>query len=255
MTHPSSLDLEAFATGDASPMVASHLGACTQCAAFVDRLKGALSTGPSRSDIAARIARAAANASPPPTAPRPSPRGADRAVAQRSRFFKVAPAAATLAAAAVFLLVMRRDRAWVTNAPVSTSQTSETPHVATETTTSDTTFKGAVQTAVIRERGGEQSRFTGEVTVRTGDRLRLEVALDREQLIVAAVVGDDGSWVELMVEGVRSSGTHFSEHSVRVDSSPTRGTILVGAPDAVKQARQTKRFENLVAIRVEWDGR
>jgi len=106
---------------------------------------------------------------------------------------------------------------------------------------------------VIRERAGQQARFTGMVAVQPGDRLRVEVALDREQAILAAVMGDDASWLELMPEGRRRPGTHFSERSARVDASPMRGTILVGSPEAVARVRTTRRLEGVASIRVEWE--
>jgi hypothetical protein len=119
---------------------------------------------------------------------------------------------------------------------------------------SETTFKGGIQIAVIRERAGEQSRLTGTVSVKPGDGLRVEVALDRDQTILAAVLGDDASWLELMSAGARSPGTHFSERSARVDATPLRGTILVGSPEAVKRARDTGGMQGVAAVRIEWDG-
>ena len=91
--------------------------------------------------------------------------------------------------------------------------------------------------------------------MKPGDRLRVEVALDREQTILAAVMGEDASWLELMPDGVRPPGTHFSERSARVDASPLRGTILVGAPGAVQRARQTKRFDDVATVRVDLGAR
>ncbi len=108
-----------------------------------------------------------------------------------------------------------------------------------------------MQIAVVRERGGDQARFLGSVPVRSGDRLRVEVALDREQAILGAVIADDGSYLEVMPSAVRGRGTHYSEKSARIDATPTAGTIVIGPPDAVARARATKRFEGLVTLRVE----
>jgi hypothetical protein len=230
MSHPNSLDLEAFACGETAPAVASHLDGCAQCAAFVDRLRTVVAKGPSRPARPARL----------PVAP---PRAPVR------RLYAIVSVIVPLAAAAALLLVLRRPAP-----PGDLPQPVENPlAVATSETPSDVTFKGGLQTAVIRERGAEQSRFTGSVAVRAGDRLRLEVALDHEQPILGAVLGDDGSWLELMPESVRPPGTHFSERSARVDASPLRGMILVGAPDAVKNARQTKRWDGVVAIHIDWE--
>ena len=61
----------------------------------------------------------------------------------------------------------------------------------------DTRFKGGPQVAVIRERGKDQARFSSTVRVRPGDRIRLEVALDREQAILGGVLADDAQWLDL----------------------------------------------------------
>jgi hypothetical protein len=115
----------------------------------------------------------------------------------------------------------------------------------------DTQFKGGMQVAVVRERGGAQTRFSSTVRVRPGDRLRVEVALDHEQAILGAVLADDGSYLELMPEAVRGPGTHFSERSAKIDATPTRGTIIIGSPEAVARARQTKSFDGVTTLRVD----
>ena len=115
----------------------------------------------------------------------------------------------------------------------------------------DTRFKGGRQIAVIRERAGEQTRFSSSVPVRPGDRLRVEVALDREQAILGAVLADDGSYLELMPEAVRGAGTYLSERSAKIDAAPTRGTIVIGSPDAVARARATKQLDGVATLRVE----
>jgi hypothetical protein len=122
--------------------------------------------------------------------------------------------------------------------------------VATEP---DTQFKGGPQVAVVRERGGAQARFSRAVQVRPGDRIRVEVALDREQAILGAVLGDDGSYLELMPEAVRGPGTHFSEKSAKFDAAPTRGTILIGTREAVARARATRQLDGVTTVRVEWE--
>jgi hypothetical protein len=111
-----------------------------------------------------------------------------------------------------------------------------------------------MQLAVVRERGGGQARFSSAVRVRPGDRLRVEVALDREQAILGAVLGDDGTYLELMPLAVRGPGTHFSERSAKVDASPTFGTIVIGPPEAIAQARESRRFVGVASLRVEWEG-
>lgn len=265
MTHPSSLDLEAFACGEDAASVRTHVDGCAACHAFVERLRGALSAGPSRSRAADAVARAAARAADPEesTRPRaaaePSTTSRAREAARRLWLMKASTVAVPLAAAAVLLVVLRSPatKEALVSAPYTSSSsfTSESPTATLEPAAPDpeTTFKGGVHIAVIRERAGRQERFTGSVEVKPGDRLRVEVALDREQAILAAVMGDDASWLELMVEGSRRPGTHFSERSARVDASPMRGTILVGSPEAVARARATRRFHDVSSIRIEWE--
>ncbi len=238
MTHPNSLSLEAFACGEQRDTVADHLRECGVCTAFVERLRGALSAGPSRARAEAAVAKVAAR-----TTPRPAENAA------RRRWFATASVLAVpLAAAAVLLLLVR------TPGTRETSPTILPPTVVAPSDPSpETTFKGGVQVAVVRERGGQQARFTGKVTVRPGDRLRVEVALDREQAILAALMGDDASWLELMSGETRRPGTHFSDRSARVDASPMNATLLVGTPEAVARARTMRLPEGVTAIRVEWE--
>ena len=111
-----------------------------------------------------------------------------------------------------------------------------------------------MQIAVVRDRAGEQARFASGVRVRPGDRLRVEVALDREQAILGAVLSDDGSYLEVMPLAVRGPGTHFSEKSAKIDGAPTYGTIVIGTPEAVARARATKQLDGVSSLRVEWEG-
>lgn len=263
MSHPSSLELEALACGEAREHLSPHLAACDRCSAFVERLRGALAAGPSRSTADAVVARVVgrhdgralpASVEDRADAPRtPLLGGGASTRARRAAWMLASTAAVPLAAAAALLLFLRAPPTEDALAPVPPSTPTPSALVATGGPEPETTFKGGVQVAVIRERAGAQARFTGVVRIRPGDRLRVEVALDREQAILAAVMGDDASWVELMSEGVRRPGTHFSERSARVDASPMQGTILVGSPEAVARARSERRLEGVAAVRVEWE--
>jgi hypothetical protein len=270
MTHPNSLDLEAFACGETLASIERHLHDCTTCNAFVERLRGALSAGPSRSRAADLVAAAAARVGTKPAAavnevtaqstsvglaPRSLSRSEGDRRRPRSQWLAASYVVLPLAAAAALLVFLKSpstsDGLVPPVAPLPATSPVAPPRSGIDDP--ETTFKGGVQIAVIRERAGRQARFTGKVDVKPGDRLRVEVALDREQAIVAAVMGDDASWLELMPEGTRRPGTHFSERSARVDSSPMRGTILVGSPEEVARARSTRRFEGLVTIRIDWE--
>ncbi|MDB4941669.1 MAG: hypothetical protein JWP97_1203, partial [Labilithrix sp.] len=120
----------------------------------------------------------------------------------------------------------------------------------------ETTFKGGMQLAVVRDRRGDQARFAGgpALRVRPGDRLRVEVALDREEAILGGVLADDGEYLELMPLAVRGPGTHLSERSAKIDASPSSGTIVIGTPEAIARVRATRQIAGVAAVRVEWEG-
>lgn len=212
MTHPNAFELEAYACGEASEPVREHLGQCEACASFVSR---------AQTFVAAET---------PTLKSRPP-----RRVIPWSGLYVAAP----MAAAAALLLWMR---------PTGSPATLTESHV---TSPSETTFKGAVQVAVIRERGSDQVRFTGPTRVRRDDRLRLEVALDQEQAILGGVLADDGTFLELMTQAVRGHGTHFSEQSARIDGAPVAGVVIVGTPDAVARARKTRNLSGVRTLRIE----
>ncbi|MEO6029350.1 MAG: hypothetical protein ABIR79_21000 [Candidatus Binatia bacterium] len=217
--HPNSLDLEAFAVGEPNAKVEAHLKACDACRSFVEKL-GALP-----------VAKM-----PELTSPK---------VSTTLRLGTVISLIVPLAAAALFFFVLRR--------PPPGDVVTPLPRPSIDQPEPETTFKGALPIAIIRERSGEQVRFTSSTKVRPGDRLRVEVALDREQVISAGVLGDDGSWLELMPETTRAPGTHFSEKSARVDSEPLRGTVLAGPPAQVALARATRNFGGVASLRLEWE--
>jgi hypothetical protein len=216
--HPNSLDLEAFAVGEETESVKTHLVDCADCRAFVEKLGG--------------------------LAPVPMPKPAPKPLRLMSFPIKGASILVPLAAAALFFFVLRRPPTADIVGPVSTA--------SHQTVDPETTFKGGIQVAIVRDRGGNQQRYVQNATIRPGDRLRVEVALDREQAILAGVLGDDDSWLVLM-EGTRSPGTHFSEKSARVDETPLRGTVIVGSPEAVDLARKTRDFKGVKALRLEWE--
>ena len=289
MTHPSSLDLEAFAVGEPLPShLAAHVEECSACGAFLGRLRAVMSDAPSTARTNDAVARALARTTethelddvsaahdeeepandvvparasralvdPREPAPPPDPK--------RRLWLVASSVIAPLAAAAAILLLMRSpatpqgpkadvDPREPTTYKVQMETFPPGTVIATATGTAepDTQFKGGMQVAVVRERGGAQARFSSTVRVKPGDRLRVEVALDHEQAILGAVLADDGSYLELMPQAVRGPGTHFSERSAKIDAAPTRGTIIIGKPEAVARARETKSFEGVTTLRVE----
>lgn len=233
MTHPNSLALEAFACGEPSEPIAAHVRDCSACGSFVERLRGALSSGPSKKRAAEVVGRVAS-----------------RSPERRRWLFSAGTIAVPLVAAAALVFLVRTPSTREALVPPPAAESTTARPLPTEAP--ETTFKGSAQVAVIRERGGHQERFTGRVPVQAGDRLRVEVALDREQDILGAIMGDDGSWLELMPDATRGPGTHFSDRSARVDASPLSGTILVGSHAAVERARSSHRFDDVTTVRVEW---
>jgi predicted anti-sigma-YlaC factor YlaD len=106
-------------------------------------------------------------------------------------------------------------------------------------------WKGGLQVAVIRDRRGDQERLTGPFSVRAGDRVRIEIGSDRRQPLTAGLLADDGAWVALLAPAVVPAGVSLSELAARFDASPTRATLLVGAPEKIDSARRTRNFGDL----------
>ena len=305
MTHPSSLDLEAFALRDAGDTrsaranTAAHVAACSACSAFVEKVHTLLSGSPSAATADDAVARAVARmtsitsitsiTSEQGEQGEQGESGPSHATAARStepretresraktkthdtkrRLWLVTTSVITPLAAAVAILLLTRSQGLPAAAVPSAVPPPAAPTVSAFTSgpqgdrvlmgkqphaaagDPDTTFKGGPQIAVVRERAGRQERFVSVVPVRPGDRLRVEVALDREQAILGAVLADDGSYLELMPQGVRGAGTHFSEKSAKIDASPTRGTILIGTPEAVARARDSVKREPHQQLQIE----
>ncbi len=293
MTHPSSLDLEAFALRDAGDTrsaranTAAHVAACSACSAFVEKVHTLLSGSPSAATADDAVARAVARMTSITSEQGES--GPSHATAARStepretresraktkthdtkrRLWLVTTSVITPLAAAAAILLLTRSQGLPAAAVPSAVPPPAAPTVSAFTSgpqgdrvlmgkqphaaagDPDTTFKGGPQIAVVRERAGRQERFVSVVPVRPGDRLRVEVALDREQAILGAVLADDGSYLELMPQGVRGAGTHFSEKSAKIDASPTRGTILIGTPEAVARARDSVKREPHQQLQIE----
>jgi hypothetical protein len=271
MTHPSSIDLEAFAVGEQLPThFAAHLEECAACAEFVEQLRALVAGGPSAAESDDVVARAVARGT---GGSREDTEAANDVVAPNAgrarqepkrKLWVLATSVITplAAAAAIVLLARSQPEANVEPPPATTTsriQMAPFPPPVSRSSGSvepDTQFKGGPQVAVVRERAGQQARFSSAVKVRPGDRIRVEVALDREQAILGGVLGDDGTYLELMPEAVRGPGTHFSEKSAKFDASETHVTILIGTADAVARARATRKLDDisrLTTVRIEWE--
>lgn len=230
--HPSALRLEELAAGDGDDEARLHVQGCAECREYVEqRTAGAAqfarTEGASAEKFVAAVKLRSVTTFP-------------------SGWRKIVWLAGPIAAAATLLLYL-----WMPATP----RPGHAPAVVTFATPipSASRFKGLPQVAVIRERGGTQDRATASVAVRTGDRIRVEVGVDVPQLIEAGILGRDGQWVELLAPRLLSQGTHFSEQSVRFDDSPGDGWVLVGQPDAVKAARDTRDFSGVIVVPVVVD--
>lgn len=226
-THPAGFRLDGHAAGDHDADVAAHLATCTSCHAYVEEVSAAarafaVTDAEHGEGFLAKLAARA---------------GASRAavVPLRRRVARAAWFAAPLVAAAALVLFLRRGDTESPSAPVDTVETR---------------FKGSLQLSVIRDRDGSQQKVSGDVAVRPGDRLRVEVAIDAERPIVVGMLGNDGTWVVLLAPTLLEAGTHLSERAARFDDAPTEGVILAGPPDAVETARATRTFDGLTVLTV-----
>ncbi len=284
-SHPPSIDLEAFACGEQNDTVAAHVATCDSCKAFTTEIESATRTFAIDPTIDEMVARLAASASKEPGeshVPVPSPVNvnvnvnvpgsptatpAPTPIRRLDTALRVLP---FLAMAAGVLLWMRLSETTPDLHPQASPVAANTSQTNTDTT--GTAFKGGTQLAVIRERDGTQKRFTGEVPVRKGDRLRIEVALDHSANILGGVLAEDGTFLDLLHEGQRGTGTFYSEEAARFDDSPTRGYVIVGPKDIIEQARanfpklapspgagpfdapSSNSREGTASLRVVWEG-
>jgi hypothetical protein len=226
--HPSNHLLEEIASGGAHAETEAHIAACAACATYVDKLSSAARAfGESEEGDAERFIRK--------LAARSENIEKTKAKKRAPLWLRAVWVAAPLAAAALAVLVF-----WPPSAPPT--ELSPTPR--------GDRFKGALQVAAIVDREGRQERVTGEVGVGPGDRLRLEVSLDRTGPIAGGILETDGTWTLLLAPTELEAGTHFSELAARFDDNPTTGFILVGEPDRIERARTTRDFTGLTVLRI-----
>jgi anti-sigma factor RsiW len=230
--HPPAFALDGTIAGDADAEVAAHVESCKECQSYVEALSRAARAFTQRTehDVGAFVARVATRAAAKDARP--------GVVPFRRRFARAAWIATPLVAAAALVLLIRRG-----DAP-------RHEPVASGSALVETRFKGALQLSVIRDRAGVQEKVSGEVRVRAGDRLRVDVAIDAEQPIVAGLLGNDGTWNLLLAPTLLEAGTHLSERAARFDDAPTEGVILAGPPPAVEAARVTRRFDGVAVLAV-----
>ncbi|AKU99330.1 hypothetical protein AKJ09_05994 [Labilithrix luteola] len=246
--HPSSIALEAFACGESVSTVREHVEGCAECRSFVDRMTQASATfAADAGSIEAMLQRASASAERPSAAP-------DNVVPLALKKADKRLALLPLLAVAAGVLLWLRIGSGPSPATLADNSTAKATDISIPGEP-ETSFKGGLLLAVVRERAGDQTRFVSKVGIRGGDRLRIEVALDRSATILAGVLGEDGTFLDLMPEGVRAAGTHFSEQAAHFDSEPTRGWILVGSADAIARSKAAHAPRGDVTVmRLEWEG-
>lgn len=230
--HPPSYRLDAMAlpgTHAHREEDLSHVAACEACTLYVNNLRAAMlaDANAAVSEDAFMAKLAAAEKKDQRPIPRPT-------------VVRLVPyATALLAAAAVFLYIRATP--------------SPRPDVAEPIATDQVRFKGGMQLAVVRERDGVQERFTDVALIRTGDRLRAEVATDHEGPLEIGILQNDGAYLPLLAPTALPLGAHFSDRAAKVDDHPAPGWLLAGHPDAVKHARETRDLTkvHVIPIRVQ----
>jgi hypothetical protein len=222
MSHPPLPTLEAIAAGDEAGSIAAHLAECEACEQHVAEL---------RSDAAAFRA----NTDPVAFAEKIRVRARERGDLRRERrkpmvVWVLGP---VLAAAAAAVLWLRLP--------------AQAPQVEPVSSESAEHFKGGFSITVVRDRAGRQERLMGPFAVEPSDRIRLEIAVDREGPVTAGLLSEDGSWALLLAPASLAMGTHYSELAARFDDTPTDAVLLVGPPAAVDRARATRNFDGVIA--------
>jgi hypothetical protein len=225
--HPAQYRLEELAAGGGDEQAARHVASCERCRGYVQRLQQA-----SASFVHREQAEAFADAVLARTASRPS--GSWRRV--------VAVTVPVLAAAAAVALLATPDDAPPERVPGSGPLAQRSTHEPA------VRFKGRLQLAVVRQRDGDQRRLRVDAGIRAGDRLRAEVSLDRAMTVEVGVLDVEGAWVTLMPPQMLPPGTHYSPHAVRFDDAPSDAWVIAGTPQAVDQARRTRRLENVTVV-------
>ena len=220
--HPNGLRLDALVIGAGDDETRAHLASCAACSAHVSALT------------------AGAEAFARDEAPRADAfvEGVRRREHATVRRIPWAGVASVLALAAGMLFFVRSGEA----PPLGQNgdPVAEGP----------IRFKGGMQTAILVEHAGAQSRRTGELALEPGDRIRLEVALDHDLRLAAGVLADDGDWAELQPPSLVTTGTHYSEHAVTFEHDVPEGWVVVGNEEAVARARRTRDFHDVTTIRV-----
>jgi hypothetical protein len=227
--HPAGARLDAVATGDADREALAHVASCPECAAYVGRLREQI-------EAFSEMQRKSPDGFVEGVVRRRSARAGKR---NAGRWAAVVTGGLALAAGAL-LFVHRPGGGGGGPLEGPSSVGGEGP----------IRFKGGAQVTVIVDHHGTQARETGALQIAAGDRIRLEIALDHDSDVTAGVLSAAGEWAELEPPTFLPSGTHFSDRSIAFDADVGEGWVIVGPPRAVEQARRTRDFAAVHALRI-----
>ena len=236
--HPSRARLEAYFVGESNnedkKELAEHLGRCEQCQAYLNTLAQERRDFLKTESAQVFLSR-----------PRLKKTLEDKSIAgwwaltRRSIVHRFVFGGAGVAAlAGVIVFVSLRDA-------------------------TDATVGGEIQGLEVRSKGHSSFRLViqrrrqpigitlhrEQVTIRAGDQLQLELHTNQSRVLSAGLLTDDGSWVELAFHQKFSPGrSRVGYEALEVDSAPSGGWFIVGAPDAVEQVRRTQELNPQISV-------
>ncbi len=231
MTHPSVTLLEAHAAGDAEPEVAEHVKQCDRCQRYHASLAEAkarfLAAEPAEAFLRRPAIRAALSDPRPEDQPAAPLTAAVEAVRRGSwretgrRWLAFASVAAAAAFAGLVIVPSSRPPA------------------------DDIRAKGSMPAArltVARKRGPSVSHHFGQVSIRPGDELQLELDLVRPMTMSVGILADDGEFTLLAPSRRWAAGRHdVGGFALQVDHAPTAGWFVAGSRDGMERLRRVGR--------------
>lgn len=222
--HPPSFLLDAFHVGETSREVTDHLPGCDRCRAYLAELDDAKDAFLVRRDPAAFVRELRAQA--------------DTRTSSWWRWRpRLAVPAVVIAGTVAVVLVMR---------PAAERASS------TVAADDDLRAKGPVGASVIRDRAGVQSRHAGTLAVRPGDRLRVELTVPSHRRLAAGVLASDGAWLPLLAPVDAAIGVTVLP-SFAIDSAPTAGRLIYGAPESIARVRRGESAPDVGVVEMTWD--
>ncbi len=203
--HPNPFRLESWFAGSPDPEVEAHVASCGACRAHVESLSAENAVFLAEQDPAEFVRQVRAAAEPEPAKAWP-------------RWLALGLPALLAGAIALFI-------ALPTTVPISPAPTGNPD-------TDRVRFKGSFGLAIYVLRDGEQSRHTGRVTLRTGDRLRFELTLEQRRTVSVGV--RFGAEQQLLVDAEEHGpGRIFVGKGLKVSGKVEPGLLFAGDPARV----------------------